>query len=305
MKGFAMKKVFYIFIATLCLLSVASAADSQIWGEMLIHNIKGYEPSETSLGLGYWFTFLQSTYFKWIFLDVLLGVPSVFAIHYFIVGPKVFPHSEKKYYAFNLFHRTIHQIAAISFLVIIPTGFIILFGDFFGGGTFVRIAKNLHGIFTISFSIVVIPMALMWLKEALPIYEDIGWFLILGGYLSKEKKPIKAGKFNAGQKMWYWVAILGGLTMIASGAMMYFMDFKIQMLYNLTGLSQIDLLRAAAIIHNVMGFAVVALFITHVYMSMFAIKGAVHSIITGYVEEEETKILHSLWYKKLKDQGKF
>ena len=86
---------------------------------------------------------------------------------------------------------------------------------------------------------------------------------------------------------------------------MYFLDFKMEMLHNLTGMSQIDLLRAAAIIHNVMGFVVLALFITHVYMSMFAIKGAVHSIITGYVEEEEVKILHSTWYKKLKDQGKF
>ncbi|MDD4507138.1 MAG: formate dehydrogenase subunit gamma, partial [Sulfurospirillaceae bacterium] len=54
----------------------------------------------------------------------------------------------------------------------------------------------------------------------------------------------------------------------------------------------------------VVGFLVVALFITHVYMSMFAIKGAVHSILDGHMEEEEVRILHSSWYKKLKDQGK-
>jgi len=146
---------------------------------------------------------------------------------------------------------------------------------------------------------------LMWLKEALFNLDDVKWFLILGGYLSKEKQIIHASQFNAGQKMWYWVAILGGITMIFSGAFMFFLDFKMEMLHNLTGMSQIDLLRAAAILHNVMGFAVVALFITHVYMSMFAIKGAVHSIITGYVEEEEVKFLHNKWYKKLKDQGKF
>lgn len=39
------------------------------------------------------------------------------------------------------------------------------------------------------------------------------------------------------------------------------------------------------ILHNVVGFLVVALFITHVYMSMFAIKGAVHSILDGHMEE--------------------
>ncbi|MBP9566362.1 MAG: formate dehydrogenase subunit gamma [Sulfurospirillum sp.] len=299
-----MKKYLYMFIATLALASVAWATESQIWGEMRIQNILGYGQEE-SLKLGVLFTFLQSKYFAWIFLAVLIGVPTVFFVHYKLVGPKVFPHSHKKHYAFNLFHRTVHQIAAISFLVLVPTGFIIVFGDFFGGGTLVRMAKNLHGIFTIPFAIVVIPMALMWLKEALFNFEDVKWFMILGGYLSKEKQIINATQFNAGQKMWYWVAILGGITMILSGAMMFFLDFKMEMLHNLTGLSQIDLLRVAAIVHNVMGFAVVALFITHVYMSMFAIKGAVNSIITGYVEEEEVKFLHNAWYKKLKEKGKF
>jgi formate dehydrogenase subunit gamma len=51
-----------------------------------------------------------------------------------------------------------------------------------------------------------------------------------------------------------------------------------------------------------MGMAVAALFFTHVYMSMFAIKGAIHSMISGYKEEEEIEILHSSYYKKLKEQ---
>ncbi|MBE0496090.1 MAG: formate dehydrogenase subunit gamma [Campylobacterales bacterium] len=299
-----MKKVIYTLLALLALASVAFAVESQLWGEMRLQNILGYGQEET-LQLGALFTLLQSKYFAWVFLAVLLGVPAVFFLHYKIVGPKIFPHSQKKHYAFNLFHRTIHQIAGISFLVIIPTGFVIIFGDFFGGGTFVRWAKNLHAFFTVPLAVVILPMALMWLKEALFTLEDIKWFMILGGYLSKEKRIINATQFNAGQKMWYWVAILGTLTMILTGAMMFFLDFKIEMLHTLSGLSQIDLLRLAAILHNVMGFVVVALFITHVYMSMFAIKGAVHSIITGYVEEEEVKYLHNAWYKKLKEKGKF
>jgi len=92
--------------------------------------------------------------------------------------------------------------------------------------------------------------------------------------------------------------------MVVTGAAMFFMDFNIEMVKSMTGLSQIDLLRVMAILHNVVGFAVVALFITHVYMSMFAIKGAVHSILDGHMEEEEVKILHSSWYKKLKEEGK-
>lgn len=95
--------------------------------------------------------------------------------------------------------------------------------------------------------------------------------------------------------------------MILSGAVMYFQDFELPYLTPLLkeyGISQIDFLRGNAIIHNVLGMAVAALFFTHVYMSMFAIKGAIHSIISGYKEEEEVEILHSTYYKKLKNQKK-
>ena len=298
-----MKKSVYLFIALLSLTSVVYAADSQIWGEMRIANIFGYGQEE-SLKLGPLFTMLQHEYFVKIFLAILVLVPAAFLTHYKIIGPKVFPHDGKNIQAFSLYNRIIHQVAAVSFIVIVPTGFVIVFGDFFGGGMFVRACKHLHGIFTIPFAIVVIPMFLMWLKEAIFNFDDVKWMMIVGGYLSKEKKPIPAGKFNAGQKMWYWIATLGGMVMVVSGAAMFFLDFNIDMVKSMTGLSQIDFLRVMAIVHNVVGFLVVALFITHVYMSMFAIKGAVHSILDGHMEEEEVKILHSSWYKKLKEQGK-
>ena len=298
-----MKKYIYLFIASLCLASVAFAADSQIWGEMRIANIFGYAQAE-SLKLGPLFTMLQHEYFTMIFLAILVGVPAVFLIHYMVIGPKVFSHDGKKIFAFSLFSRIIHQIAAVSFIVIVPTGFVIVFGDFFGGGTFVRLCKNLHGIFTVPFAIVVIPMFVMWVKDMFLHWDDIKWLMIVGGYLSKNKNPVPAGRFNAGQKTWYWLATLGGVVMIATGAVMFFLDFDIAMVKNMTGLSQIDLLRVSAIVHNVVGFAVVALFFVHVYMAVFAIKGAVHSIINGYMEEEEVKILHSSWYRKLKEQGK-
>ena len=298
-----MKKLLIVSLVLGLAVIGAFAADSQIWDGPEISNILGYG-REGSKGLGPLFTMLQHEYFVKIFLAILVLVPAAFLTHYMIIGPKVFPHDGKKIEAFSLYNRIIHQVAAVSFIVVVPTGFVITFGSFFGGGMFVTLCKNLHGIFTIPFAIVVIPMFLMWLKEAIFNFDDVKWMMIVGGYLSKEKKPIPAGKFNAGQKMWYWIATLGGMVMVVTGAVMFFMDFNIEMVKSMTGLSQIDLLRVMAIVHNVVGFAVVALFITHVYMSMFAIKGAVHSILDGHMEEEEVRILHSSWYKKLKEEGK-
>lgn len=298
-----MKTKYIVFILiSLSALAFGANADSAIWGKELVPNILGYD-KEGSLHLGTLFTLLQGKYFSIAFLAILFGVPAVFAIHYFIIGPKIFSHDRKKIKVFNIFHRLIHWIAGFSFLVLIPTGFVMIFGSIFEGGAFVRICKELHAISTVFFAISVIPMTIMWFREMLPTTDDIKWMMILGGYLSKVKRPIPAGKFNAGQKMWFWVCTFGGILMILTGAAMYFQDFRLEVLATY-GISQIDFLRASAIIHNVLGMAVAALFFTHVYMSMFAIKGAIHSMISGFKEEEEIEILHSTFYKELKEQKK-
>ncbi len=292
----------YIIIALLALSSLAFGySDSVVWSDNLVDNILGYD-KEGSLHLGQYFTILQSTYFKPLFFGVLFGVPAIFLIHYLIIGPMIFSHDRKKIYVFTLFNRIVHAIAGIAFILIIPTGLIMMFATTFGGGEFVRICKDIHAISTLLFIVSIVPMFLMWLRPMLPSSDDIKWMMILGGYLNKRKDPVPAGRFNAGQKMWFWLATLGGFLMIGTGVAMYFQDFRLDILVS-NSISQIDFLRASAIIHNVLGLAVLALFLTHIYMSVFAIKGAIHSMINGYKEEEEVEILHSSYYKELKEKG--
>ena len=54
-----------------------------------------------------------------------------------------------------------------------------------------------------------------------------------------------------------------------------------------------DQLRINVMIHNFLGAVIVAFFIIHLYMALFAIKGAISSMITGYKPQEELEILHS------------
>jgi formate dehydrogenase subunit gamma len=247
---------------------------------------------------------LQSKFF-WIgFLAIITVLPLGFALHYKLIGAKTFSHNGGKIYAFNLFARVIHWVAAFSFVALVPTGLIMVFGEFFGGGGFVRICKNLHGVATILFAISVAPIIFIWIKDMLPSKDDIKWFAIMGGYLSKKKREIPAGKFNAGQKCWFWIAIPGGFIMILSGAFMFFLNKDLSFASNLFGITQIELLRISAIVHNIFGMVIAAMFLVHIYMSVFAIKGSLNSMISGYKEEEEVAILHSSWYKKLKAKDK-
>ena len=279
-------------------------ADSSIWGRDLLTHILEYD-KEGSLHMGHWFTVIQSTYVKPMLLFVLIVIPLAFIAHYLIVGPKRFSHKGKSIMMFPLFKRINHGIAAISFMIIVPTGIIMIFGSTFGGGTFVRFCKEAHAIAAPLFFLSVIPMLITWFTRMLySPKDDLRWLKIVGGYLSKEKKPVPAGMFIMGQKIYFWIVTLGGLVMIFTSVVLYFVDFEIiSPVLEYYSLSQIDFLRISALTHNIIGIVIVAMFMVHIYMSVFAIEGAYQSMIDGKMHEEEVRILHSSYYKELQEKG--
>ena len=230
---------------------------------------------------GQMFTSLQSGLVSRIFLFVLTLIPALFLIHYIVIGAKHFDHKGPDVLFFPAFIRLVHWLAAISFSLLVITGLMVIFGKLLGGGTFVMSGRNVHLVSALLFAVTAVFMFLIWLKDMLPMPYDIAWLFIMGGYLSKKKKPIPAGKFNAGQKMWFWLATVGGGVMAYTGWYLY------------TFQTTPDQLRIMAMIHNFLGAALVALFLVHLYMALFAIKGAITSMITGYKPREEVEILHS------------
>ena len=247
--------------------------------------------SPHSLGLGEIFTLLQGHYFALIFLLIVIFVPMAFYGHYKIIGKRHYSHNNFLL-VFSKYNIIVHWCAAVPFVMLCLSGLMMVFGDKLGGGALVRFARDLHGIATLFFAVFGTLMFLMWVKDCLFKSYDVKWMMMLGGYLDKVNREIPAHKFNAGQKMWFWVATLGGAVMVCSGAIMFFQCVGI------------DALRAMAIVHNFVGFLIIALLITHIYMAVFAIEGAIESILNGKMGEEEVSMLHSLYYQDLKAQGK-
>lgn len=231
--------------------------------------------------LGQPFTQLQSELFWKIFLGVITVIPGVFLFHFLIVGAKSFAHDGPQILFFNFFTRIVHWIGAISFALLVITGLLIIFGAIFGGGAPIRLARHIHIINAMVFAVIAVFMFLIWVKDMFPTFYDIKWIFILGGYLSKKKKPVPAGKFNAGQKAWFWLATVGGGIMAYTGYIIWGMN------------GDLDTVRLYTIVHNVLGMVLISLFLTHLYMSLFAIKGSLHSMISGYKPKEEVDILHS------------
>ncbi|WP_304366802.1 formate dehydrogenase subunit gamma [uncultured Helicobacter sp.] len=274
------------------LIQKSERANPHLYGGPEIEAIKTWGlDSPDSVGLGELFTLLQGQYFALIFLLIVIFVPMAFFGHYKLIGQRHYKHGNFLL-VFTRYNIIVHWCAAVPFVVLCLTGLMMVFGDKLGGGWLIRFARDLHGFATIFFAIFGTLMFCMWVKDCLFRIYDIKWMMILGGYLDKVNREIPAHKFNAGQKMWFWVATLGGAVMVVSGAIMYFQG------------AGINTLRLMAIVHNVMGFAVIALLITHIYMAVFAIEGALEAIINGKMGEEEVSMLHSLYYKDLQAQGK-
>lgn len=237
------------------------------------------------------FTFLQGNeYFMWGFILIITVIPVVFALHLLIVGAKHFDHGGNQILFFPLFARIIHFIGALSFAALTITGLLIICGQFFGGGGFIRLARYVHIFGAILSLPAVVFMLIIWFKDMLPALCDIKWIFILGGYLSKKKVPVPAKKFNAGQKMWFWCAIPGGLIMLATGYIIWAMGAGIELSF----ITTLDMVRVSTMVHMALGMIIVAFFLTHCYMSIFAIAGSLESMKTGYKPEEEVHILHSL-----------
>lgn len=230
---------------------------------------------------GQLFTTLQGQWFWKVFLVVITAVPGVFLLHYLVIGPKHFDHAGEQILFFPLPARIVHFMVALSFSLLIITGLMIVFGGYLGGGTPIRLARYVHLGSAVIFVLPAMIMFVMWLKDMLPQLHDIAWIFMLGGYLSKKKKPVPAGKFNAGQKMYFWFATFGGGVMAYTGYIIWGME------------AHIDTVRLYAIIHNILGIGIVTFYLTHLYMSVFAIAGSLESIKTGYKSKDEVEFLHS------------
>ncbi|NOR24482.1 MAG: formate dehydrogenase subunit gamma [Desulforhopalus sp.] len=259
-------------------LATLSAGSSADYYHTLIGTITGNWQEYGQL-----FTTLQGQWFWKAFLVIITAIPAIFLLHYLIIGAKHFDHDGEQVLFFPLFTRIVHFFAAVSFTLLAISGLMVVFGTYLGGGVLIRTARTVHLVSALVFVLPALLMFIMWLKDMLPQLHDIVWMFVFGGYLSKKKKAVPAGKFNAGQKMYFWFATFGGGVMAYTGYIIWGMG------------ADLDTVRLYTIIHNFLGMAILAFYLTHLYMAVFAIAGSLESMKTGYKSKEEVDILHSLY----------
>jgi formate dehydrogenase subunit gamma len=131
----------------------------------------------------------------------------------------------------------------------------------------------------------------LWLEDAVFEAYDKDWVRKLGGYLG-HKGHVPAGRFNAGQKMFYWFTAAFGIVMSITGAMLVFKS----------GL-QLSTICATSTLHNLVGFFLIPGVLAHAYLGTVANPGTWRVLVDGSVTKDWAEHHHPNWYRMLLATG--
>ncbi|MGR3495381.1 formate dehydrogenase subunit gamma [Citreimonas sp.] len=197
---------------------------------------------------------------------------------------------------FGLLERANHWMTSTSFIMLALTGSAIAYGDTlirpFGDeflGAVGWLATWGHMMFFPPFALGLLVMAFAWMRRNLPSKLDIEWLRRGGGFFSDDPDNPPARKFNAGQKLIFWSAILGGAIMIASGVLLMFPFYFL----GLDGMSW------TMLTHAIVGVLLIAIFIGHIYIGTVGMQGAIEAMWGGDVDTNWAREHHDLWLDEL------
>jgi len=217
---------------------------------------------------------------------------------------------------FSLLERTSHWILASSFILLALTGLNLLYGrklliPLIGKGAFSTIAdlgKHIHNYVAFAFMAGLALIFLRWVIHNFPNRHDVMWFL-RGGGLFGGGHPA-ARKFNGGQKVLFWLVILGGLSISVSGwALLY--PFTTTMFNDTfvlvnsvfgthlpTNLNPIQEQQFQSLWHSIMAVFLIIVIIAHIYIGSVGMQGALAAMTSGDVDKNWARDHHSLWVEE-------
>ena len=242
-----------------------------------------------------WRQFSQVT-LPWIGGIAILGMLAILMLFYLIRGMVRIEagRSGRVVVRFNAFERFVHWMTAVCFIILALSGLNITFGKdlllpLIGPEAFTawsQWAKYAHNYLSFPFTIGVVLIFLIWIAGNIPNRTDVEWLKAGGGIVGDEHPP--AFRFNAGQKMIYWIVVIGGAAVAISGYLLMF---------PFAG-TTISGMQTAQIVHGIVGVLFVAAMLGHIYIGTIGMEGAFEAMGTGTVDENWAKQHHSLWLEE-------
>ncbi|WP_109479972.1 formate dehydrogenase subunit gamma [Paraburkholderia sp. C35] len=189
--------------------------------------------------------------------------------------------------------RTNHWITAISFVLLALSGLAMFHPAMswlyalFGGGQWTRILHPFVGIVMfVSFMI----LALRFWHHNYLDADDVQWLRQINDVLTnREDRLPEIGKYNAGQKLLFFVLVLCLLSLLLSGIVIWRAYFAFYF--------PIEVIRIAAVIHAAAAFVLICSIIVHIYAAIW-VKGSIGAMVRGTVTLGWARKHHPKWFRE-------
>jgi formate dehydrogenase subunit gamma len=198
---------------------------------------------------------------------------------------------------FSFVERVVHWWVGLSFVFLLLTGLALSHPRLFwitslvGGGA---TARWLHPWVGALFGAAVMAMFALWARDMKLRPEDGAWLRSVRHYAVHDKNKVPpAGKYNAGQKVFFWAMSVLGAVYLLTGIPLWLPA-------GLLGLGPfyggvVNLMRLA---HYAATLAGGLLLIVHVYLGTVAYPGTLGAMIHGSVSRSWAKLHHPLWHEE-------
>jgi formate dehydrogenase subunit gamma len=196
---------------------------------------------------------------------------------------------------YTLHERVCHWVAGLSYVYLLATGLALFSPHLYwiaavlGGGLTIRFWHPWVGLV---FTAAVVWMHNLWRNDMRTTDADRVWTRNVRLYIeNRDEEMPPAGRFNPGQKPFYWVMLLGMILLLVSGIVMWFPGY---MPAGLRWLRPVSVM-----LHEIGALITIGAFIIHVYMGLFVVPGGFRAIVHGYVSRGWARANHRLWYDRI------
>ena len=180
---------------------------------------------------------------------------------------------------YNFAERAYHWINAIAYTYLMLTGLAIFtplaywLAYVLGGPATIRYWHPWIGLIYLA---TIFWMHRMWKRDMQKIPEDERWSKNIRAYAeNRDELMPPQGRFNAGQKQFWWVMLYCTFILLITGIIMWIPEKMPRELH--------WVLPITVFIHSATALITIAAFIIHVYMSVWVTPGSVKAMVEGHV----------------------
>ena len=196
---------------------------------------------------------------------------------------------------YTLSERVQHWLGALTYIYCLITGlafwspYMYWLAAIVGGGP---TARFWHPWFGLAFAVSVGWMYKIWRGDLATTDADRRWWKAIDHYVENDDEKLPpVGRFNFGQKLFFWLMFFGVILLLISGLGLWFVE---SIPWSLRWLRYL-----AVTVHVVAAMATIGAFIIHIYMSVCMEPESFHAMVHGRVSDAWARTYHRLWYEQV------